>query len=153
MPAHPAPPRRLIFPLALLLLGLLAAFAPAPASAKPTERVYRVEAEDFAFSPAELYANPGDRVTIELVSKDVAHGLAIDGYSVDLSAEPGQPARATFTAEKAGAFTLRCSVACGNLHPFMTGKFNVGPNLLFYRAAGLALVAALAGLWMANRGR
>ncbi len=129
------------FSLAFLLAALLVILLPVPALAAPAERTIRVEAGHYAYTPAELRVNPGDRVTIELVSKDVAHGLTIDGYPVDLRAEPGQTARVTFVAVRAGTFKLRCSIACGNLHPFMTGKFIVGPNLLLLRAAGLALLA------------
>lgn len=133
--------------LIFLAAALLLAFAPVPALAAPAERLIRVEAADYAFTPGVVRVNPGDRVTIELVSKDVAHGLTIDGYTLDLHAEPGQTARATFTAGRAGAFKMRCSIACGNLHPFMTGRFEVGPNLLLLRAAGLGLLALAFGAY------
>ncbi len=127
--------------LAFLLAALVIAFAPAPVMAAPADRTIRVEAGGYAFTPSVVHVNPGDRVTIELVAKDVAHGLTIDGYPVDLHAEPGQTARVTFVADRAGSFKLRCSIACGNLHPFMTARFEVGPDLLLARAVGLALLA------------
>lgn len=135
----------------LVLTGaaLLIALVPLPALSRPVDRTIRVEASNYAFTPGVVRVNPGDRVTIELVSKDVVHGLSIDGYTINLEAEPGQTARATFTAERAGSFKLRCSVACGNLHPFMTGKFQVGPNLLLIRALALGGLIFLAGAWMA----
>ncbi len=133
--------------LAFFVAAALVVFLPIPALAAPAERTIRVVADHSAFNPAVISVNPGDRVTIELVAKDVAHGLAIDGYPVDLHAEPGQTARFTFIAGRAGAFKLRCSIACGNLHPFMTGKFEVGPNLLLLRSAGLGLLAFCYGVW------
>ena len=135
--------------LIVFLAALVIAFAPASVHAQPVERLIRVEASDYAFSPSVIHANPGDTVTIELVSKDVVHGLAIDGYPVNIQSDPGQPAQVTFVANKAGTFKLRCSVACGNLHPFMTGKISVGPNLLLYRAGGLALLAVVYSTWLA----
>jgi heme/copper-type cytochrome/quinol oxidase subunit 2 len=90
--------------------------------------------------------NPGDRVTIELQSTDVVHGLYVDGYQVAQTVDPGQTARLTFVADRAGTFRLRCSVTCGPLHPFMIGKLVVGSNALLWRAAGLALLA-LAGVF------
>ena len=139
---------RKLFPVLLLAaLALAVAFAPVPVTAAPVERTVRIEAGDYAFAPEALRVNPGDRVTIELVAMDVAHGLSIDGYAVDLHAEPGQTARVTFTADRPGAFKMRCSVACGNLHPFMTGKFEVGPNLLLYRAVGLVGLLLAAAAW------
>ena len=124
--------------------ALLVAFAPLPHSTSaPGERFFHIEAGNFAFSPAVLHVNPGDRVTIELASTDVVHGLYVDGYDVSITAEPGQPAALTFVADHPGTFRLRCSVTCGALHPFMVGKLRVGSNLLFWRSIGLALVALL----------
>ena len=141
------------FPLlTFLIAALIILLAPVPVLAAPAERVIRVEAGDYAFTPGVVRVNPGDRVTIELVAKDVAHGLSIDGYPVDLHAEPGRTARVSFTAGRPGSFKLRCSIACGNLHPFMTGRFQVGPNLLLIRAAALGLLAFGFGAWRMNRG-
>jgi heme/copper-type cytochrome/quinol oxidase subunit 2 len=132
--------------LGFFFLALLVIFLPVPALAAPVERTIRVEANQNAYSPAEVRVNPGDRVTIELVSRDVAHGLTIDGYPVDLQAEPGHTARVTFIAGRAGTFKLRCSIACGNLHPFMTGKLLVGPDLVLFRSAALALLIFVFGI-------
>ncbi len=44
------------------------------------ERVFRIEASQFAYNPGEIRVNPGDTVTIELISTDVVHGLYVDGY-------------------------------------------------------------------------
>jgi len=107
------------------------------------EHFFHIEAGDFAYSPAILHVNPGDKVNIELTSTDVVHGLYVDGYDVSLTADPGQPATLTFIADRPGTFRLRCSVTCGALHPFMTGKLQVGPNLLLWRGIGLAFVAFL----------
>jgi heme/copper-type cytochrome/quinol oxidase subunit 2 len=122
------------------LTALLIALAPAPrSSASPADRLIRLSAGDFAYTPATLSVNPGDRVTLELTSTDYVHGLHLDGYDLNLTADPGQTARLTFTADRPGSFRFRCSVTCGPLHPFMIGKLNVGPNWLFWRALALAL--------------
>jgi heme/copper-type cytochrome/quinol oxidase subunit 2 len=132
-------------------LGLLAAFAPPPAvQAAPVERSFRVQASSYQFTPAVLAANPGDRITIDLVATDYVHGLSVDGYNVAITADPGQTARLTFTADRPGLFRLRCSVACGPMHPFMVGKLQVGPNWLFYRGVALAVLALAGTVWMAS---
>jgi len=137
--------RKIFLPI-LLIAALLAIFATPPVRTQPEERVVRVEAGGYAFTPAVVHVNPGDHITIELISKDVVHGLTIDGYpEINLQAEPGKTARNTFIADRAGTYTIRCSVACGNLHPFMTGKITIGPNLLLYRAVGLALLVLAFG--------
>jgi heme/copper-type cytochrome/quinol oxidase subunit 2 len=138
--------------LALALAAVAVAWLPWPLTAPaPAERHLHVTAGDFAYSPSSLQVNPGDRVTIELASSDVVHGLYLDGYALDLSADPGRPASVTFVADRPGAFRFRCSVTCGALHPFMIGRLVVGSSDLFWRAAGLALLAALAGLVWARR--
>jgi heme/copper-type cytochrome/quinol oxidase subunit 2 len=133
------------FPL-LAVLMVLVVFAPWPALVgAPAERIIRIEARDFAFTPGTIKVNPGERVTIELASGDYVHGLYLEGYELNLIAEPGQPATATFLADRTGTFRLRCSVACGPLHPFMGGRLQVGPPLAFWRALLLAVLAVAAG--------
>ena len=129
-------------------LVLAALFVPVPAAATiPTERTYHVEASRFEYSPAILTANPGDRVTIELTATDVVHGLSVDGYNLAVTADPGQTARLTFIANRQGSFRFRCTTTCGNLHPFMIGKLQVGQNTLLWRAVALSFLALLAGVW------
>ena len=133
--------------LILGIASLTVAFAPLPINqTTPTERFFHVDAESFAYSPAVLTVNPGDRVTIELASTDVVHGLYVDGYDLNIVADPGQPATLTFVADKSGTFRLRCSVTCGALHPFMLGKIKIGTNLLFLRGVGLTFIALLGSL-------
>ncbi|HLE15217.1 MAG TPA: hypothetical protein VI776_10750 [Anaerolineales bacterium] len=145
------------FLLAWVLIGaaaLLIAFAPFPnLHRSPSDRFFRVEAGNFAYTPANLMVNPGDRVTIELVSTDVVHGMYIDGYDLDVQADPGQPQRLTFIADRAGMFRFRCSVTCGALHPFMIGKLHVGQNTLLWRGMGLAVLLGFAGIWMVRQDR
>lgn len=131
-----------IVPLAMA--GLLVS-APRPAPARDGETVtIVVEAGAFAFSPARLTVDQGDTVTLVLRSTDYVHGLHLEGYDIDLVADPGRPASRTFIADRPGIFRIRCSVPCGPLHPFMTGRLQVGPGL-FAPAVLLALAAAIAG--------
>jgi len=141
--------RRLQVTALAVLVGVVVLVVPVPLTlAAPQERHVRIEASQFQFTPSVISVNPGDRVTIDLTSTDVVHGLYVDDYRVSTTADPGQTSRLTFVADKPGTFTLRCSAACGPLHPFMVGKLNVGPNWLLWRAMGVAGVAAFAGFWM-----
>ena len=125
----------------MIVAALLVAFVPLPVRyVAPHERLFRVEARQFAYSPSQLRVNPGDTVTIQLVSTDVVHGLYIDGYGISAEADPGQTATLTFVANKAGSYRVRCNVTCGAMHPFMIGKLSVGTNLWFYRSIALALL-------------
>lgn len=134
-----------------LLLILVALLVPIPATASaPQTRTIEVTARQFAFEPATLDIRRGDTVTIHFESLDAAHGFFIDGYDVDIQAEPGKSAEATFVADKEGKFKIRCSVSCGALHPFMIGEINVEPDFPSARAVAatvIAMVGALAYFW------
>lgn len=116
-------------------------------AAEPKEHIFRIKASQFAYSPSVLSVNPGDRVTIELQATDVVHGLSIDGYDLEITADPGKTARLTFIANRQGSFRFRCIVTCGNMHPFMIGKLKVGQNALLLRGALLVGLALIAGIW------
>ncbi len=139
--------KRRAFVFAIGLAAILVAFAPLPVrAAGPAQRSFRVEASQFAYQPAVLRVNPGDTVTLEIVSTDVVHGLYVDGYGVSTTADPGQTARLTFTADRPGLYRFRCNVTCGALHPFMIGELQVGADTGVYRALGLTALAGLAAI-------
>ena len=141
-------PSKFIFFFVILFAALLVAFTPLPIPRdEPSHRVIHIDSRSFAFSPAKIKVNQGDLVTIKLSSSDVVHGLYLDGYDLEISTDPGQTSELTFIANRAGSFRFRCSVTCGDLHPFMIGKLQVGLNQVLWRGAGLTILAALAGLW------
>lgn len=115
---------------------------PAVASSPQTRRI-EVNARQFAYEPATLNVNRGDTITFHLESLDATHGLFVDGYAVNIQAEPGKSAEVTFVADKEGKFKFRCSVSCGTLHPFMIGELNVAPNLPLGRAIIVTLIVAI----------
>jgi len=137
-----------------LLLGLtmVVLFVPIPTFASnPTERTFIINASRFEYTPAEIRVNPGDIVTLAVVATDVVHGLSIDGYNLATTADPGQTARLTFIANHQGTYRFHCTITCGNLHPFMTGKLVVGQNVIFWRAISLVGLAIFAGAWMGKK--
>jgi len=146
---------RLILAFLLGLAGLVL-FAPLPLDVgQPTEHHLTLEAHSFAFQPAVIQVNQGDRIILELESVDVTHGVYIDGYGVEAVSEPGHKARLDFVADRVGKFKYRCSLACGPLHPFMIGELIVRPNIPYWRAIGLTVIAAIgsiAYLWVGKLG-
>lgn len=140
--------KRYVLWLILASVALVVAWAPLPARVtSPTEHTIRLEAKSFEYTPSEIHVSQGDRVTFEIVSTDVVHGIYIDGYGLEASADPGQTSRLSFVADRAGSFRFRCSVTCGALHPFMIGKLRVGSNALLWRGIGLAFLSVVAG-WL-----
>ncbi len=92
----------------------------------PNLKEFVVVAKRFSFEPATLSVQKGDRVRLTLKSADVAHGLAISEYGVDLRAGAGGQNTVEFTADKEGTFNFACSVYCGGGHLEMGGKLVVG---------------------------
>ncbi|MDT3705087.1 MAG: cupredoxin domain-containing protein [Thermincola sp.] len=118
----------------------------------PSERHIFVQARQFGYDPAVIKVNKGDKVTIELISEDVTHGLYLDGYDVNLITRPaGDPGVATFIADKTGKFNFRCSQTCGAFHPFMIGKLVVEPNYLFPGSIGATIGLGAAALFFFAR--
>jgi len=138
--------------ISLAVVGAGIALLPFPfSSPRPAERTIRIEASQYAFTPGEIRVNSGDRVTLELVSTDVVHGLYIDAYDLSVQADPGEKASLNFTANRSGAFRIRCNVTCGAMHPFMIGRLYVGQNTLLYRTAGLTALTAFALLVVSRK--
>ncbi len=136
--------RRTIVVAVFASLSLLVLMVPWPGPAVLRgAREIRVRAGQYAYTPGVLHVAQGERVTLILEAEDVTHGLYVDRYGVDLVAIPGRSSHATFTADRPGRYKLRCSQVCGTLHPFMMGELVVEPNSPFWRAVGLAILAAI----------
>ncbi len=156
-------PRTLAVSSALVVLGGVAGFLPASwREASPRDRQVTITARKYAYEPAVLEVNRGDRVHIHLVAQDVTHGFYLEGYDLDAKVRPQDPTfwvrhpsrkddyqqtqEISFVANRAGKFHYRCSITCGYMHPFMQGEFIVRPNYLYPTSMGLLLGLAAAVL-------
>jgi cytochrome c oxidase subunit 2 len=81
-----------------------------------------VKATNFQFDQPEYHVKKGEKVTLTLVEEQGLHGLEIKDYKINLV--KGKET-ATFTADKAGTFEMRCSVVCGAGHATMVSKLIV----------------------------
>lgn len=122
-----------------------------------------ITARKYAFEPSVIKVNKGDRISINLITKDVTHGFFMEGYDIDAKVQPGDSPeysklllrhpskkddfqevdRIEFIADKAGKFRYRCSVTCGYMHPFMLGEMVVVPNYPLWGGLGLAVGVAI----------
>lgn len=138
-----------------LALGALVAavisLLPTSVEAIDSEVIVPIEASQYAYEPSVIEVQLGQRVVLELSSSDVVHGIYLDGYDLQVAADPGQTARLSFVADQPGSFRLRCSVTCGPLHPFMVGQIKVKPDPKLRRILGGSLSALLAGIALALR--
>tara|TARA_B100000315_G_C14583581_1_gene591768 strand:- start:1738 stop:2163 length:426 start_codon:yes stop_codon:yes gene_type:complete len=121
--------------LILLFFGISFSFA--------EDRTITVKAKKFSYTPNKIEVNKGDHVTIRLMSEDVTHGLFIDGYGLNTKAHPGSDGSISFVANKTGKYAFRCSVTCGEFHPYMVGNLIVGPNHRFYFFGLIILVICI----------
>lgn len=129
----------------LIVSSLLVVILPFPAAGGlGKDQVINIQASQFQFDPGTIKVKPGDQVTINLTALDVAHGIYLDGYALELKVDPGQTKSFTFTADRQGSFRFRCSISCGALHPFMIGKIQVGLNIILLRGVGLSAIAMIA---------
>ena len=95
------------------------------------EKFFEIRAKKFSYTPNIIKVNKGDLVKIRLISEDVTHGLFVDGYGQNTKAYPGEEGYLEFIVDKPGRFSFRCSVTCGEFHPYMIGYLYVSPNNLF----------------------
>ena len=116
------------------------------------DKLFVIKAKKFVYTPNMINVNKGDRVKIRLVSEDVTHGMYIDGYGLETKTHPGQAGNISFTADKTGRFAFRCSVTCGEFHPYMIGYLYVGPNYRFWTFIFLTFILG-AGMLLILRKR
>ena len=109
-----------------LLLMLTAAsgvvtLAASMRAGSPSEKVIRVTAKKFEFSPSEITVKKGEPLVLELTSADREHGFYLPDFGVEAKIKPGAVTRVSFTPGKTGKFNFACDVFCGSGHEEMSG--------------------------------
>ena len=89
------------------------------------ERVIKITAKKFEYSPNEIRLKRGVPVVLELTSLDRLHGFNIFDFGVRADILPGQISRVRIVPEKAGTFVFRCDIYCGDGHEGMEGTLIV----------------------------
>jgi polyferredoxin/plastocyanin len=115
------------------------------------ERFFEIKAKRFSYTPNVIKVKKGDLVRIRLISEDVHHGLFLDSYNIQTSAYPGKEGSLEFVADKNGRFSFRCSVTCGDFHPYMVGYLYVQPNRKFLAGLLIALFCGMGSLALTLR--
>ena len=111
---------------ALLVFIVLGGAAAADKPAAPsTEKVIKVTAKRFEFSPSTIELKLGEPTIIELTALDRRHGFQVPELHIDTKLRPGQPVRVRVVADKVGEFPFHCSVFCGHGHDDMVGRIVV----------------------------
>lgn len=102
-----------------VVAGLLMAAAAAANRSAPAKTI-EISAQRFSFEPNEITVKKGEEITLLLRSKDVSHGLLIEGLGVRTEVKKGESAEVKFTPASAGTFEGKCAHFCGKGHGSMT---------------------------------
>jgi cytochrome c oxidase subunit 2 len=98
---------------------------PASGAAQGNERVIRITAKRFEYSPSSIDLKKGEPVVLELVSLDRVHGFNVPDFKLRSDVKPDTVTRLRFTPDKSGTFEFHCDVFCGSGHEDMSGQFVV----------------------------
>jgi cytochrome c oxidase subunit 2 len=107
--------------LSSVLIGSTASYV----TAEPAERVIKITAKAFEYTPNEITLKKGEPVVLELTSQDLFHGFSITELGLRADLPPGKTARVQLTPDKTGSFAFHCDNFCGIGHENMTGVINV----------------------------
>jgi cytochrome c oxidase subunit 2 len=106
---------------ALIALGVFIAAQ----SAQPAEKVIRITAKRFNYTPAELTLKKGVPVILEFTTLDVFMGFNLPDFKVRADLVPGKATRVRLVPDQVGTFIFLCDVFCGAGHEEMNGKLHV----------------------------
>jgi len=112
---------RIVAAAAVLSLGCAAAYV----SAQPTEKVIKITAKRFDYTPGKLTLKKGEPVILELSTSDVLMGFNLPDFNVRADVVPDKVIRVRFVPDKTGTFTFLCDVFCGTKHEEMNGTITV----------------------------
>jgi len=93
--------------------------------AQPKEKVIRIDAKRFDYTPGEVTLKKGEAVILELTSSDVLMGFNLPDFNVRADVVPDKVTRVRFVPDKTGSFTFLCDIFCGTKHEEMNGRLTV----------------------------
>jgi cytochrome c oxidase subunit II len=108
---------------ALALASIATYVAAQPA--QPKEKVIRIDAKRFDYTPGELTLKKGEPVILELTSRDVLMGFNLPDFNLRADMIPDKVTRVRFVPDKTGSFTFLCDIFCGTKHEEMHGRLTV----------------------------
>jgi cytochrome c oxidase subunit II len=94
-------------------------------AAQPKERVIKIVAKRFDYTPGNFTLKKGEPVILELTSADVLMGFNLPEFKLRADIVPDKVTRVRFVPDKSGTFTFLCDIFCGTKHEEMNGKLTV----------------------------
>jgi cytochrome c oxidase subunit II len=114
---------RLAAAAAMAMVGLVAAYT--HVAAQPKEKVIKIVAKRFDYTPGNFKLKKGEPVILELTSADVLMGFNLPDFNLRADIVPDKVTRVRFVPDKTGTFTFLCDIFCGTKHEEMNGKLTV----------------------------
>jgi cytochrome c oxidase subunit II len=114
--------------VAISLTGALiggAVLAEVKSPPRNAERVIKVVAQRFRYSPNEIVLKKGQPAVIEFTALDFQHGFKIPDLSIRADLPPGKVTRIQLTPDRVGVYDFLCDNFCGGGHEEMNGRIIV----------------------------
>ena len=89
------------------------------------ERVIKIVAKRFSYTPSEIVLKTGEAVRLEFTSLDFIHGFNVPDLNIRADLPPGQVTTVHLIPKKAGTYAFLCDNFCGAEHEDMHGKIIV----------------------------
>ena len=89
------------------------------------ERVIKVVAQRFVYSPNEIVIKKGEPVVVEFTAIDFRHGFKVPDLDLRADLPPERVTRIRIKPENVGAYDFLCDNFCGSGHEEMSGRIVV----------------------------
>ncbi len=111
---------------AAAVIGVFATVATyVTAQPQPKEKVIKMTAKRFDYTPGHLTLKRGEPVILELTTLDVLMGFNLPDFGVRADIIPDRVTRVRLVPDKTGTFTFLCDIFCGAKHEEMNGTITV----------------------------
>jgi len=107
-----------------LLSTILLCTLVAGCAKKPAERI-NITMKKYEFVPSEVHVKRGQPVLFVVTSADTQHGFHVGEFGINEPVKKGQTAEVEFESDRAGTYSMQCSIVCGAMHDDMVGKIVV----------------------------
>ncbi|HXM83409.1 MAG TPA: cupredoxin domain-containing protein [Burkholderiales bacterium] len=110
--------------VAILAMASIVTYVAAQ-SAEPKEKVIKITAKRFDYTPGKLTLKKGEPVILEFTTLDVLMGFNLPDFQLRADIVPDKVTRVRFVPDKTGTFTFLCDIFCGTKHEEMNGTITV----------------------------
>jgi cytochrome c oxidase subunit 2 len=107
------------------ILAAMVTTASGAAKGPKKERVIKIEAKKFVYTPNQITVKQGEVVVLEFTAIDFTHGFSVPDMHIRADLMPGQVTRVKLNTDAAGDFDFLCDNFCGTGHETMYGKITI----------------------------